>query len=168
MKRNQVDQENISAPGGNLIMGKVTKWCMHYYFASLRKQLTFGDPTTGFPTKWRLRNQRRNSTLMTRHYPDLGSASDWSCHVGNLFQPTSHLAGKPVVASPNVGSFLRLLLCLLQSQKLLSFMMFLSSWVIKINKVSISVDVHILLMWSIVVCLSQCNKQLSFFNTDHV
>ena len=25
MKRNQVDQENISAPGGNLIKGKVTK-----------------------------------------------------------------------------------------------------------------------------------------------
>ena len=24
---------------------------------------------------------------MTRHYPDLGSASDWSCHVGNLIQP---------------------------------------------------------------------------------
>ena len=26
-----------------------------------------------------LRNERRNSILMTRHYPDLGSASDWSC-----------------------------------------------------------------------------------------
>ena len=24
---------------------------------------------------------------MTRHYPDLGSASDWSCRVGNLIQP---------------------------------------------------------------------------------
>ena len=24
---------------------------------------------------------------MTRHYPDLGSASDWSCYVGNLIQP---------------------------------------------------------------------------------
>ena len=24
---------------------------------------------------------------MTRHYPDLGSASDWSCCVGNLIQP---------------------------------------------------------------------------------
>ena len=24
---------------------------------------------------------------MTRHYPDLGSASDWSWHVGNLIQP---------------------------------------------------------------------------------
>ena len=25
--------------------------------------------------------------LMTRHYPDLGSAFDWSCRVGNLIQP---------------------------------------------------------------------------------
>ena len=24
---------------------------------------------------------------MTRHYSDLGSASDWSCRVGNLIQP---------------------------------------------------------------------------------
>ena len=24
---------------------------------------------------------------MTRHYPDLGSASDWSCRVGILIQP---------------------------------------------------------------------------------
>ena len=65
---------------------------------------------------------------MTRHYPDLGSASDWSCRVGNLIQPIRstaqlwegcvismeflrsflrlHLAGKPVVASPNVDCFL--------------------------------------------------------------
>ena len=54
---------------------------------SLRKQPTFGDATTGFPAKWRLRNERRMPILMTRHYPDLGSASDWSCRVGNLFQP---------------------------------------------------------------------------------
>jgi len=47
------------------------------YFASLRKQPTFGDATTGFPTKWRLRNERRSSILMTRHNPDLGSAPDW-------------------------------------------------------------------------------------------
>ena len=38
---------------------------------SLRKQSTFGDATTGFPAKWRLRNECRNSILMTRHYPDL-------------------------------------------------------------------------------------------------
>ena len=95
---------------------------------SLRKRLTFGDATTGFPAKWLLRNERRNSILMTRHYPNLGSASDWLCGVGNLIQPIRsttqiwivtrieflrsffrrQLAGKPVVASPNVGCFLRL------------------------------------------------------------
>ena len=46
-------------------------------FLSLRKQPTSGDATTGFPAKWRLRNEHRNSILMTCPYPDLGSASDW-------------------------------------------------------------------------------------------
>jgi len=54
---------------------------------SLRKQLTFGDTTTGFPAKQCLRNECRNSLLMTHHYPDLGGASDWSCCVGNKIQP---------------------------------------------------------------------------------
>ena len=49
-----------------------TKLCK----SSLRKQPTFGDVTTGFPAKWRLRNERRNSILITRHYPDLGSDSE--------------------------------------------------------------------------------------------
>ena len=61
-------------------------WCVLIFF-SLRKQPTFGGATPGFPAKWRLRNWRRNSILMTRHYPDQGSASDWSCRVGNLIQP---------------------------------------------------------------------------------
>ena len=39
--------------------------------------LSFGDANTGFSVKGRLRNERRNSILMTRHYLDLGSASDW-------------------------------------------------------------------------------------------
>ena len=30
-----------------------------------------------FPCKWRLRNEHRNSILMTRHYPVLDSASGW-------------------------------------------------------------------------------------------
>ena len=29
-------------------------------------------------------NERRNSILTKRHYPNMGSASDWSCRVGNL------------------------------------------------------------------------------------
>ena len=72
--------------------------------ASLRKQLTFGAPTTGFPIKWRLRNKHRNSILMMCHYLDLDSASDWSCHIGNLVK-------KPVVASLNFACFLRLISC---------------------------------------------------------
>ena len=54
---------------------------------SLRKQTTFRDATDGFPAKQRLRNERRNSILMTRHYPDLGNAFDWWCRLGNLLQP---------------------------------------------------------------------------------
>ena len=44
---------------------------------SLRKQPTFGDATTGFLAKRRVRNKCRNFMLMTCHYPDLGSGSDW-------------------------------------------------------------------------------------------
>ena len=37
------------------------------------KQTIFRDTTGGFPARWRRRSERRNSILMTRHYPDLGS-----------------------------------------------------------------------------------------------
>ena len=50
---------------------------------SLRKQLTFGDATTAFPAKWRLRNERRNSI-----FPYLVGASDWLNEI-------SHTARKP-------------------------------------------------------------------------
>ena len=39
--------------------------------SSLGKQPTFQDATTGCPSKWRSRNELRNSILMTRHYLDL-------------------------------------------------------------------------------------------------
>ena len=73
------------------------------FLSSLRKQPTFGDATTGFPARWRLRNERRNSILMgvttqiwvetligwikfptgktnQKRYPDLGSdaSSVWT------------------------------------------------------------------------------------------
>ena len=57
----------------------VGKWhCRNYFlhnylYVSLRKRQTFGDATTGFRAKWHLRNERRNSKLMTCHYPDLGN-----------------------------------------------------------------------------------------------
>ena len=59
------------------------------YDTSLRKQPTFRDAFHRFPAKRRLGNERRNSILMTRHYPDLDSASDWSCRLWNLLQPIS-------------------------------------------------------------------------------
>ena len=61
---------------------------------SLRKQSTFcnrgwggggGLLTFGFPRKWHLRNDCRNSILMMNH-PELGSASDWLCCLGILLQ----------------------------------------------------------------------------------
>ena len=63
-------------------------------WTSLRKGPTFGDATTGFPAKWRQRNERRNSMLMTRHYPDLGSASDWLNQISHEERPirnTTHI-----------------------------------------------------------------------------
>ena len=72
---------------------------------SMRKQPTFGDATTAFPTKWRLRNERRNSILMTRHYTDLSSASDWSCCVGNLIQPVRSATQIWVVTPNQYGIF---------------------------------------------------------------
>ena len=50
-------------------------------------QTTFRDATNGFPAKWRLRSERRNSILMTRQCQDLANASDWSCRLWNLLQP---------------------------------------------------------------------------------
>ena len=50
----------------------------------LRKQPTSRHAaTTGFTRKWSLRNERRNTILKTRHYPDLGSASDWLKQIFN-------------------------------------------------------------------------------------
>ena len=56
-------------------------------FGSLRNQPTFSDATTGFPAKWRLRNEHRTSTLMTRNYPDLGSASHWLNQISHVARP---------------------------------------------------------------------------------
>ena len=96
---------------------------------SPRKQPKFRCATPGFPAKWRLRNERSNSIFMTRHYPDLVSASDWLKHICHAAQPirrttqnwlvTSHQYGISVLVSQtsfrgetsgsavNVGFFLR-------------------------------------------------------------
>ena len=77
---------------------------------SLRKQLTFSDPTTGFLLKWRLRIECRNFILMTSHYPDQGTASDWSCRLWNLLQPirsTTQIWVVTVISMDILHSFLR-------------------------------------------------------------
>ena len=56
-------------------------------YISLRKQPTLSDATAGFLAKWRLRNKRRNSILMTRHYPDLASPSDWLKKISHAARP---------------------------------------------------------------------------------
>ena len=53
----------------------VTELRFSYHKLSLRNQPTLGDAISDFPI------------LMTSHYPDLDSVSDWSCHEGNLLQP---------------------------------------------------------------------------------
>ena len=54
---------------------------------SLRKQPTFHEVATWALAKRRLSNERRNSILMTCHYPDLGSASDWLNENSLVVQP---------------------------------------------------------------------------------
>ena len=103
---------------------------LDYLTSCLRNQRSFGDDINGFPAKRRLRNERRNSIVMTRHYPDLGGASDWLNQIFTRHDQSEALLrsgqwrvismeflrsllrlpleGKLVVASPNVGCCLRL------------------------------------------------------------
>ena len=104
-----------------------------------------------------LKNERRNSTLITRHYPDLGIASNWSkqnFHAARQIRSASqiwvvtrhqygisalflrrYLAGKPVVTSRNVGCFLRQIIRPAYQAKL-SHKKFLAFWVFfKINNI---------------------------------
>ena len=55
--------------------------------SSLRKKPTLRDAIAVFHAKWRLRNDRRNSILMTCHYPDLGGAFDWLKQISLTTQP---------------------------------------------------------------------------------
>ena len=64
---------------------------------TLRKQPTFRDASTGLLSKGPLRNERRNSILMTCEYTDLGSASDWTCREESLPQPIR-------ITTPDLGS----------------------------------------------------------------
>ena len=89
-----------------------------------RKQARENSPHFATPP---LRNERRNFILMTRHYPDLGSASDWLKKIFHAARPIrsttkiwvmtryqyaipapvsqKSFSGKPVVQSQNVSCF---------------------------------------------------------------
>ena len=41
------------------------------------ENITFRDSTTSLPAKWCLKNDRKISTLITGHHPDLASVSDY-------------------------------------------------------------------------------------------
>ena len=68
----------------NTMSIKLTFWESLF---SLRKQPTFREVATCALANERLSNERRNSILMTCHYPDLGTASDWLKRQGISFQP---------------------------------------------------------------------------------
>ena len=71
-----------------VLVGVTEIWFLQYQVdSSLRKQSTFGDATTGSPTKWCLRNKLRNSIWMTCHYPDLGNASNWLNQISHASRP---------------------------------------------------------------------------------
>ena len=64
-----------------------------YLFKKLRQQRNFRHAITGFPAKWCLRTDRRNSILMTScwwrvtTHANLVSVSNCSCLLGYLLQP---------------------------------------------------------------------------------
>ena len=93
-----------------------------HHMAAWEKQPTLSDATTGFPAKWPLRNERRNSILMTRkrmmmrHWIIL--LIGWSKFPTRYGQSYAilhsflrrYVAVKPaVMASRNVGCYRRLI-----------------------------------------------------------
>ena len=106
-----------------------------------RQPSTFSDITNGFPANWRLKNGCRNYVLMAYDYPNLAllliGRNTWKiCFNQSEALPLSALwyvismeslrsllrrrfVGKPVVASWNVGCYLRL-----QFKRLLMFFVF--------------------------------------------
>ena len=69
----------------------------------LRKQLTFGDASISFPSKWRLINERRDSRLTTRHSQDLGSASDWLNQISHVARPIRSITQILIVTRHQYG-----------------------------------------------------------------
>ena len=71
---------------------------------SLRKWPTFRDATTGFPAKWRLRNEGTNFKLMTCHWVWVVTRHQYGI-LGLLLG--RHFAGTPEEESWKAGCFVR-------------------------------------------------------------
>ena len=90
----------IFRPATIIFMAKIT-FSLSSQFLGSEKTVDISRRYNWFPAKWRLRIDNRNSILITCHYPDLDS--DTSA-VWNFWAP---FAGKPMIASGNVGRFVR-------------------------------------------------------------
>ena len=87
-----------------LMTTRKSNWFVaHELKLTLRKQPTFREVATWVLAKRRLSNERRNSILMTRHYPDLGRASDWLKRNSLAFQPIRSTASIWVVTRHQYG-----------------------------------------------------------------
>lgn len=93
------------------------KWVIAFaYSFSMRKQLIFRDATTGYPAKWRLTSNCRNSILMTLTSQILAVlliglavaivVEKYLEFLQSLLR--RHFEGKPALVSENVNCFLRL------------------------------------------------------------
>ena len=66
------------------------------------EQPTFRNATIGFPAKWRLRNERRNSTVTTCYCLDR-NASDWFKQISLVARPVRSTAAIRVVTRHQYG-----------------------------------------------------------------
>ena len=76
-----------------------------HYSQSSRENVTPSSNTSPIASYKEILPTRGDSTLMTRHYKDLGSAFDRSCSMGNLPQPIRSTVQIWVVMCHQYGIF---------------------------------------------------------------
>ena len=83
--------DNVRIDDGSKISKSIVCTNVHIkrYFLSLARENSQHLATLplSFPAKCRLRSERKSSVLMTRHYPDPGSASDWLNQISHVAWP---------------------------------------------------------------------------------
>ena len=91
--------DNVRIDDGSKISKSIVCTNVHIkrYFLLLARENSRHLATLplSFPTKCRLRSECKSSVLMTRHYPDLGSASDWLnqiCHAARPIREITHIS----------------------------------------------------------------------------